>query len=59
MKEEIIQRISVIINALNNTSVSGKANLANLAGSIATLEEIANLLSHAEITDKDKSDTDK
>ncbi len=58
MKEDIIQRITVVINALNSVSVNGKANLANLSGSIAMLEEIASLLSHADITEKDKPDTD-
>ena len=59
MKEDIMQRISVVLNALNSVSVNGKANLANLSGSIAMLEEIASLLSHADITEEDKSDTDK
>lgn len=58
MKEEIMQRLSVVLEALNSVSVNGKANLANLSGSIAMLEEIARLLSHAEVTEKDKPDTD-
>lgn len=49
MKEEIMQRISVTISALNNISVSGKANLANLSGSIAILEEVEGMLSGADI----------
>lgn len=57
MKEDIMQRITVVLNALNSVSVNGKANLANLSGSIAMLEEIANLLSHADIAEKDKTDS--
>lgn len=56
MKEDIMQRITVVLNALNSVSVNGKANLANLSGSIAMLEEIATMLSHAEITEEDKPD---
>ncbi len=55
MKDEIIQRLTVVLNALNNTSVSGKANLANLSGSIAVLEEVCGMLSEAEITTADAS----
>lgn len=58
MKEEIMQRINIILNALNSVSVNGKANLANLSGSIATLEEIAALLSHANITEKNDADAE-
>lgn len=49
MKEDIMQRLSVTLNALNSVSVSGKANLANLSGSIAMLEEIATMLTTATI----------
>lgn len=55
-----MQRLTVTLNALNSVSVSGKANLANLSGSIAMLEEVASLLNSAVImpnedaTDKNK-----
>jgi len=50
MKDEIMQRIGAVLNALNSVTVSGKANLANLSGSIAVIEEIAGMLSDAEVT---------
>ena len=53
MKDEIMQRLTVTLNALNSISVNGKANLANLSGSIAMLEEIGVMLSEAEIKPKD------
>ncbi len=53
MKDEIMQRLTVTLNALNSITVSGKANLANLSGSIAMLEEIGAMLSEAEIKPKD------
>ena len=53
MKDELLQRIYAVLNALNNISVSGKANLANLSGSIAMLEEIGTMLSEAEIKSKE------
>ena len=53
MKDEIMQRLTVTLNALNSISVNGKANLANLSGSIAMLEEIGAMLSGAEIKPKD------
>lgn len=52
MKEEIMQRINAVLTALNNISVNGKANLANLSGSIAVLEEVANMLNHAEVQEE-------
>lgn len=53
MKDEIMQRLTVTLNALNSITVSGKVNLANLSGSIAMLEEIGAMLSEAEIKSKD------
>lgn len=51
MKNEVIGKISVVINALNGITVCGKNNLANLSGSIAVLEELATLLNKLEITE--------
>lgn len=57
MKDEILSKLNVVINALNNVSVHGKQNLDNLSGSIYMVSEIRRLLSSAEITTKsnDKS----
>lgn len=49
MKEDIIQRLNVTLGALNNITVSGKANLANLSGSIAMIEEIIQMLNEVKI----------
>lgn len=38
--EENIKKLSAVIAALNNVSVCGKANLSNLSGSIAVLEDV-------------------
>lgn len=60
MKEDIMQRLTVTLNALNSVFVSGKANLANLSGSIAMLEEVASLLNSAVITpNEDATDKNK
>ena len=60
MKEDIMQRLTVTLNALNSVSVSGKSNLANLSGSIAMLEEVASLLNSAVITpNEDATDKNK
>lgn len=60
MKEDIMQRLTVTLNALNSVSVSGKANIANLSGSIAMLEEVASLLNSAVITpNEDATDKNK
>ena len=60
MQEDIMQRLTVTLNALNSVSVSGKANLANLSGSIAMLEEVASLLNSAVITpNEDATDKNK
>lgn len=49
MKEDIMQRLAVVLNALNSISVSGKSNIGNLGGSIAMVEEIAGILGDADI----------
>lgn len=41
MKNEMIQKIGAVINALNNIYVKGEQNLANLSGSITVLKEVA------------------
>lgn len=51
MKDEIMQMLIAVLNALNSISVSGKPNLANLSGSIAIIEEITGMLENAEIVD--------
>lgn len=50
MKEELIQQLGLIIQALNNVSVSGETNLANLSGSIQMLKQLATVLSGAEVS---------
>lgn len=44
MQNEIMQRLAVVLNALNNIDVKGKVNLANLSGSIAMIEEVSAML---------------
>lgn len=50
MKEEMIQKMTLVLNALNNISVSGKQNLGNLSGSIAIIEDVIAELQAAEVT---------
>lgn len=57
MKNEIMQRISAVLAALNNVSVSGKYNMANLSGSIAMIEEIAGMLDNDELPESTGSKT--
>ncbi len=49
MKEEILTNLTTVANVLNNISVSGKANLANLSGSIQMLEKVIEKLANASI----------
>lgn len=44
MKDEIMQRLAAVLNALNNVSVNGRSNLVNLSGSIGIVEEITKML---------------
>lgn len=55
MKDQVMQRLALVLNALDNISVRGKANLANLSGSITMLEEVAEILNDAEIAEAAKS----
>lgn len=52
MKDEIMQRLIAIANALNTIPVSGKQNLANLSGSISCVEEILGMLENADVVEK-------
>lgn len=53
MKEQFLHNLAAVLNALNNISVSGKANLGNLSGSINLLEQMYDALSQVEITTGD------
>ncbi len=59
MKDQVMQRLSLVLNALDNISVRGKANLANLSGSITMLEEVAQILNNAEIAEVINSEATK
>jgi len=56
MKNEIMQRIVSVINALNNVSVKGEQNLANLSGSITVLREVAEMVAAAKIEEETKDE---
>lgn len=59
MKDQVMQRLAFVLNALDNISVRGKANLANLSGSITMLEEVAQILNDVEIAETTKSEAVK
>lgn len=59
MKDQIMQQLGFVLNALNNVSVKGKVNLANLSGSIAMIEEIADVLNNAEIVESTSKSAEK
>lgn len=59
MKNEIMQRLVGVLNALNNITVSGKVNLANLGGSIAVVEEVAEMLEGFDIIIKSTEEKEK
>ncbi|MDO4562218.1 MAG: hypothetical protein Q4C12_00130 [Clostridia bacterium] len=52
MKNEMIQKLGAVINALNNVYVKGEQNLANLSGSITILKEVAEQLNIYEVEEK-------
>jgi len=56
MKNDILQKLSAVISALNSISVSGKANLENLCGSISVLEDVAKAIIGAEFAGPDAKD---
>lgn len=40
MKEQVLQNIGAVINALNQVSTKGEENLSNLGGSISMLRKV-------------------
>ena len=56
MKDEIMQRLLSVINALNNVSVKGENNLANLSGSITILREVAGMVANADFVEETNSE---
>ena len=54
-----VEKDEQMLNALNNVYVKGKANLANLSGSIAILEEVADVLNNAEIVEATSKSAEK
>lgn len=59
MKDEVMNRLGAVLNALNVISVNGKQNLANLSGCIVVIEEIASMLSDATIEKAAANDSEK
>lgn len=59
MKDEIMNRLAAVLNALNAVSVNGKQNLVNLSGSIAVIEEVAAMLGEASIEKASAADGEK
>lgn len=55
MKEDILQRLNLVLGALNSVTVCGKANLANLSGSIAMLEEVEKMVRGADAPEMPKT----
>lgn len=51
MKEQIMQRLSAVLKALDTVEVRGKANYNVMSGSIALLEEISQMLAAVEISE--------
>lgn len=47
MKDDILQKLSAVIAALDSIAVTGQNNRGNLYGSIAMLEQIAQTLQTA------------
>lgn len=56
MKNDILNKLALTINALNNVSVHGKPNLDNLGGSIAMLYEIQRIIEDADISSAEDID---
>ena len=59
MKNEMIQKISAVINALNNIYVKGEQNLANLSGSITVLKEVAEQINACDFASQEKETKSK
>ncbi len=57
MKKDLMQRVASVINALNNITVKGEENLANLSGSITVLKETLSMLSAANFVEETKSES--
>lgn len=47
MKEDILNSLAAVLGALNSITVSGKANLSNLSGSIGLIEDVYNKIRDA------------
>lgn len=56
-KNEMINRLSFVLRALESTKVEGKQNLANMLGCIQHLEEIGAALSAVEFVDEEAEPT--
>ena len=54
MKQQLIENINAVLGALNSITVSGKANVANLVGSINILENIGSTIANMEIPEEEQ-----
>ena len=53
-KNELLQRLDSVCNALNNISVTGVNNAANLAGCYSVIQETMNKLGDYELVKNEK-----
>ena len=56
MDKQTLNKVASVINALNSIEVKGKANLMNLGGCIAVIEEVCQEIAGT-INDHDNEDS--
>ena len=59
MKDKVKQQMGLVQDELKNVNKKGKENLANLSGSIAILEEVADVMNNAEIVEATSKSAEK
>lgn len=52
VKEQILDRLMAVYNALDRVSVCGKNNLINVSGSMAAIEEIERMIVACDIKEQ-------
>ena len=50
MKDNILQSLMSVVDALNNVSVRGEANMSNVLGSINALRQVMQAIHECELT---------
>lgn len=59
MKEDIINRLVAVVQALNKVEIRGRSNIDNMSGSLRVLDDVINMVNNLEEQEQVADDKQK